>query len=176
MQPSYLNIIKDLTNLKDLTLFGNIQNADFTLLNNLNLKELWIVGLVWNRYIWNHYNPDKEFNCTNLDFENSITCMNQYVQSIYNYTVRDENEYNSTDGELEDLKMNGGDCYDWNNLYVKLAKNLSLMGTHLSIYSEEKNKGHGIAIIWNKDLSEYCVLDQRSILGCQMLGGNNETV
>jgi len=117
------------------------------------------------------FKADTEFNCSNLNFKNSITCMNQYVQSIYNYTVRDENDYNSTDGNLEDLKKNGGDCYDYNNLYIDLAKNLNLSATHLSIYSGDK--GHRIAVIWNKNLIEYCVLDQRNIVGCAELGGNN---
>ena len=118
---------------------------------------------------------DKEFNCSNLSFEDSVTCMNAYIKSMYNYTIRDENRYNSTDGNLEDIKMNGGDCYDWSNLYVTLAQNVGLEGIPVSFFPENKTIGHRIAIIYNQKMNEYCVLDQRHIVGCQMLEVSNAT-
>lgn len=118
-------------------------------------------------------------NCNNLSFEESINCLNDYINSIYNYTIRDESEYNSTNGNLEDILKNGGDCYDYSNLYVDLAKSLGFNGQAISFFPKDSKIGHRIALIYNEEnnhLSQYCILDQTQNLGCIELGENNETV
>ena len=102
-----------------------------------------------------------ETDCNNLSLEDSAYCLRDYVSTFYNYTVRDD-----TDKTLEDIKMNGGDCYDYSLLYEKLAKSLGFYADTKPIYTE--TEGHRFAIMWNEDLTEYCILEQLSVK-CQSL-------
>ena len=97
-------------------------------------------------------------NCYNLTFKETIICLNEFIKSIYNYTVR-----NDTIKSLEDIKLNGGDCFDYANLYKQLANERGFNAEHIGIRTNKK--AHGFAIIYNENLS-YCVLDQKSIIGC----------
>jgi len=96
--------------------------------------------------------------CYNLSFKETVTCLNKFVRSIYNFTVRPD-----TEKTLEDIKNNGGDCYDYAKLYRKLAIERGFNAETIGIYSNKS--GHRFAVIYNSDLS-YCVLDQMSIIGC----------
>ena len=110
-------------------------------------------------------NLDKKINtenCNNLSLEDSAICLRDYVKTFYNYTVRDD-----TEKTLEDIKLNGGDCYDYSLLYEKLAKGLGFYSDTKSIFTE--NEGHKFAIIWNDNLTNYCTIDQLTV-NCMELG------
>jgi len=110
-------------------------------------------------------NFDKKMNtenCNNLDLKESSECLRNYVQTFYNYTIRDD-----TEKTLEDIKLNGGDCYDYSLIYEKLAKGLGFYSETKSIFT--KDGGHKFAIVWDKNLTSYCILDQLSVM-CTSLG------
>jgi len=102
--------------------------------------------------------PTNTSDCYNLSFKETVTCLNDYVKPIYNYTVRPD-----TIKTLEDIKLNGGDCFDYSQLYKQLAIERGYNFKTLEIYSN--HSGHTFGIIYNEKLS-YCVLDQKSIIGC----------
>ena len=106
--------------------------------------------------------PTKMHDCYNLSLRNTTICLNDYIISIYNYTVRKD-----TIKTLEDIKNNGGDCFDYSNLYKQLAIERGYNSTTIDIYSKRLNNslGHTFAIIYNENLS-YCILDQKRIIGC----------
>ena len=102
-------------------------------------------------------------NCENQSLEATARCLRNYVNTFYNYTVRDD-----IPQSLESLKKNGGDCYDYSRLYVELAKNLGFNGKTVRIDSPPKDEwAHAVAVISNSE--GYCILDQLSF-GCNELG------
>ena len=92
-------------------------------------------------------------NCKNLSLEDTTECLIDYVKPFYNYTIRED-----TDKTLEDIKTNGGDCYDYSMLYSKLVEYLGFDTSTNRL--ETENKAHRYTTIWNKELNEYCVIDQ----------------
>lgn len=92
--------------------------------------------------------------CANRTFEGTVNCMHSFVKSIYNYTIRPD-----TPKTLEDLKNNGGDCYDYAMLYVKMAQDLGFEGYYQVLDNIRWKSKHRVAIITAPD-GHYCYLDQ----------------
>jgi hypothetical protein len=121
--------------------------------------------------------------CKNLSLDDTANCLNKKIILIYKYVIRNETEYigknknkdtkqiqgcwNITgNGSFEDVKLNGGDCFDWNNIYCKLAIELNFNGTLTYLATEN---GHKYATIYTK--KEYCTIDQTFEPSCYHLGG-----
>jgi len=106
----------------------------------------------------------KDFlDCANLSVSKTTYCLRDYVSEFYNYTPRDERRYNKTDGNLEDVKLNGGDCNDYTNLYIDMANELGFYGREIVISTKETDFAHAFALIWAKDLSGYCTIEALSV-------------
>lgn len=91
--------------------------------------------------------------CQDKDLEDTCRCLRDNVLMIYNYTIRDD-----TEKTFQDVKQNGGDCYDYSILYKRLAKELGF-NADTRKYDWEQNvfPGHRMAFIW--DDTQYCRLD-----------------
>lgn len=89
--------------------------------------------------------------CNNLNLEDTSECLRDYVSTFYNYTRRTD-EIRT----IEDIKKNGGDCYDYNKLYERLGKELGFDTSSFRIGLGEAL--HRITII--SDETGYCLLDQ----------------
>lgn len=105
--------------------------------------------------------------CQNLSLKDAAECYREVIGPIYNYTVRED-----TDKTLEDIKTNGGDCYDYSLLYVKLAKNDGLYAQQLSFQSSNSSY-HAVAVIAD-DKYGYCILDQLANPYCTPLGNRTK--
>ena len=88
--------------------------------------------------------------CSNFSLKKIAYCLRDYQATFYNYMVRPD-----TTKTLEDIKENGGDCYDYNKLYEKWGEELGFNSYSFRINSE--NKAHRFAIIM--DDTGYCKLD-----------------
>ena len=95
--------------------------------------------------------------CDNLNLTETSECLREYVSTFFNYTIRNDKERT-----IEDIKENGGDCYDYNKLYERLGKELGF-----DTYSYRIALGdsfHRIALI--SDETGYCLLDQLHKINC----------
>ena len=104
------------------------------------------------------------YECANMSLTDATECMRTKVRSIYNYTKRSD-----IPRTYEDIKNNGGDCYDYTMLYKEMTKGTGYNFTTLNI------PHHVAAVIYQNDM--YCVLDQTVLIGCLRLGnmgGENE--
>jgi len=99
-----------------------------------------------------------ETECTNLSLEETAYCLRDYIKAFYNYTIR-----NDTEKTLEDIKLNGGDCYDYSNLYKNMAEQLNFSATTTTIFRGDKSAAHMYTTVWDKELNGYCILDQSSV-------------
>jgi len=94
-------------------------------------------------------------NCNNLTLEETSVCLRDWVITFYNYTIR-----NDTIKDLEDIKLNGGDCFDYTMLYKKYLDDLGFRTKVDPIFPDNKTEmGHSFLIAWDKELSGYCKLD-----------------
>jgi hypothetical protein len=129
----------------------------------LLLVSLGVTGtLAWNEYKINEDLKGQEnileYNqCSNISLEDTSGCLRDYLSTFYNYTIRDD-----TIKTIEDIKENGGDCYDYNKLYERLGKELGFDTFTFRINMGEDY--HRIAII--SDKTGYCLLDQRQKAKC----------
>jgi len=99
--------------------------------------------------------------CSNLNLEQTAECLKNYISTFYNYTIRSDKERT-----IEDIKENGGDCYDYNKLYERLGKELGF-----DTYSYRialGNSFHRVALI--SDETGYCLLDQLHKINCFKVG------
>lgn len=103
--------------------------------------------------------------CRNLGLVDTAFCMHSYVTKIYNYTVRDDTTKSS-----EDIKLNGGDCYDYANLYVSMAVELGYNG-YVTAFRVAEGEGHAFAVISSKN--GYCTLDQDAEPSCYGLASQD---
>lgn len=90
--------------------------------------------------------------CANLSLSESAYCFVSYVKTFYNFTERED-----IPRTLEDLKENGGDCFDYSNIYFQMTKDLGFNAQFQEFWTD--NKGHRFVTIWNNDLTEYCNID-----------------
>jgi hypothetical protein len=101
--------------------------------------------------------------CSNLSLEDTAKCLRNNIEVIYNYkTTWERNATRNTNRTFEDIKENGGNCYDYTNLYMQLATILGFNNSFIS-QTEVKNVvyAHRYFIMWNE--THYCEIDQTSI-------------
>ena len=104
-------------------------------------------------------------NCDNLSVSDTTICLRDFVKKFYNYTSRDERNYTEIQGTFYDVQINGGDCYDYSKMYRDMAIKLGMKSRTISIYPDE-GIGHVFTVIWDVNLTEYCVIDMMNILDC----------
>ena len=111
--------------------------------------------------IYHILNPDffsKKVNnfteCANFSLEKTAYCLRGYVKGFYNYTIRED-----TEKTFEDIKENGGDCYDWTMLYKSMAESLGFKTKVIKFYTN--NSGHIFLIMY--DNSGYCEIDELNV-------------
>ena len=104
-------------------------------------------------------------NCGGLSLEKTADCLVGYVAGFYNYTERSDKLR-----DIEDIKENGGDCYDYNMLYKGLFEELGFNSFAFSIMVGDT--GHRIAIVSNEGV--YCLLDQLAKPKCNFIEVDDE--
>lgn len=91
--------------------------------------------------------------CENLGLFESANCLVKNVKTFYKYT-RTEGNVPLT---LEEIKKNGGDCWDYTYLYSEAAKDLGFGYKYLK-YPMNTKEDHIFLIIYNEE--GYCLIDQ----------------
>lgn len=92
-------------------------------------------------------------NCFNSDLQTTANCIRDWIKPWYNYTVRDDIERT-----LEEIKENGGDCFDYTWLYKNMME-------YFGFSTERENAvpGHTFLIAWDENKTGYCTMDQLNI-------------
>lgn len=148
--------------------------------NYFDLSLIILISILTTSLVFVSYPILKEYKSTELEIVNSSMCENKtlrettkclgdYVRTFYNYTVREDTEKN-----ISDIKINGGDCYDWTeNVYKPILENLGFKTKVIDIFPDE-GAGHTFLIVWDKNLTEYCKIDMLNIV-CMKFKEKNET-
>jgi len=115
---------------------------------------------IYNNWKVNEHSQEEisDYNqCNNLSLVKTSECLREYISTFYNYTIRSDKERT-----IEDIKKNGGDCYDYNKLYERLGKELGFDTYSYRIALGDKF--HRVALI--SDETGYCLLDQLHKIKC----------
>jgi len=110
-----------------------------------------------NNYIQELTNYSNYTDCANRSLTNTSICLRDYMETFYNYKVRDD--VRKTE---QDIRENGGDCYDYAWLYYDWATALGFYA--ITVRVEGEDMAHRFTVI--SDDSGYCLLDQVNIKRC----------
>jgi hypothetical protein len=132
-----------------------------------------LLGYYLGKYpVQNVYSNLKDnTNCSGLDLITSAKCLNKEVNNFFKYNLSN----NGKNLSVEELKSEGGTCLEWSKYFIDNAINLGFHGEQVSFWNKNKTEGHAIALVYNNNLTEYCILDQTNLIGCGRLGSINET-
>lgn len=100
--------------------------------------------------------------CENLTLIATSDCLINYVKPFYNYTVRSD-----VPRTINDIKLNGGDCYDYSHLYANLGAGLGFKN-EVVVIDTGNNIAHAITIL--SDSHTYCIIDGLARY-CELLKG-----
>ena len=100
--------------------------------------------------------------CAGMNLKNTSYCLVNYVKIFYNYTVR--TDVLRTE---EDIRVNGGDCFDYTHLYMEYAKSLNF-NAYNETFLVTNSTAHTFAVLTDK--GGYCILDQLSYPSCYVYG------
>jgi hypothetical protein len=137
------------------------------------LVALGSVGTLYLQYNSQQDNIDESKNieslqqivneCSELDLETTAKCLRDNIKVIYNYkSLKDRNLTKNTNRTFEDIKENGGNCYDYTHLYIQLANELGFNNTFISQTGvSEVVSAHRYFIMWNE--TNYCEIDQTEL-------------
>jgi len=95
--------------------------------------------------------------CENKSIDETAFCLWLFVKPYYNYTIRSDEDRN-----WEDIKINGGDCYDYARFYERMGKELGFYTQGVSIKSDGFN--HRITVI--SDGEGYCFMNLNVVPYC----------
>ena len=90
--------------------------------------------------------------CSGLDLFKTTVCLTNKVEGFYKYTITADD----VDLTLEELKVHGGDCYDYSKLYAASA---SRLGFEYKFIYAPMTKSTTHVYIMMYDSSGYCVID-----------------
>jgi hypothetical protein len=117
-------------------------------------------------------------NCFQVyDIKTASYCLRDWVKGFYNYTVRNESSYKDKWGDYLDIKLNGGDCFDYTMLYKLYLSSNDYLTEKVSIYPESEELGHTFLIAYDKNMTSYCKIDQLFVdcLDLEVTYEKNET-
>jgi len=125
-----------------------------------------------NNQLGKLFHKENNINLTNgnLSFDETFRYSTKLVKDNYNYTIRFwENE--STN--VSDIILNGGDCSEYAYLYKELFEENGHYAQVIEMFTEESEGGHAFALVWNREIDKYCILDQIDST-CFKVGGINK--
>lgn len=123
---------------------GDAKNIDFQ--DNKEIKEITLED------------------CQDQTLESTAHCLQDYMATFYKYVVRSDIKRTE-----EDIRQNGGDCWDYTLLYEDWARDLGFRVERVRLSSNYETD-HVFTIIYDeKNNNDYCVLDQLTEIKCVSL-------
>ncbi len=165
----YEKIIKTRKIIRFSTIFFSLIILSFAIMLVYNF-DLTIDNTANNNYAINgSLGPE----CSNLSFQNTAVCLNDYVRGIFVYNVTDD----EIDLTLEDLKRRGGDCRDWTNFYLERMEFYGYNQDNQIIKGlVEKNETVSMyhVSLMSFDSTGYCHMDMRDLECYQYINDRGE--
>lgn len=118
-----------------------------------------------NNQVANQNYKERGPECSNLSFEDTAICLNDYVRGIFVYNITDDN----IDLTLKELKKRGGDCWDWTKFYMKYMESYGYKNTKtVRVFVDRKKGGdktissyHVFLVVGHS--SGYCNFDMKNL-------------
>ena len=109
--------------------------------------------------------------CNSSMLSDSAKCLRNELTTFFKYNLSQVGK----DLSLEELKRDGGTCYNYANWYKDNLINLGFNATTISFWGEDL--GHLITLAWTNNLNNgtYCILDMTNVK-CNQMGEINMTL
>lgn len=95
--------------------------------------------------------PNPVVTCDGLELKETSKCLTKWLTPYFNYTKMEDNPNRS----IEDVLRNGGDCYDYTLMFMRIAEQMNITS-----YKDSTIPGHTFLIL--KDEKGYCIIDQQA--------------
>ena len=166
----YEKIIKTKKIIRFSTIFLSLIILSFAIVLVYNL-DLTIENTANNNNVINRsLGPE----CSNLSFQDTAICLNDYVREMpFIYNITDD----EIDLTLDDLKRRGGDCRDWTNFYLEYLEFYGYdMDNQIIKGFVEKNETHSLyhVSLMSFHSTGYCHFDMRSLECYQYINDKGE--
>ena len=110
--------------------------------------------------------------CANLSLIETSNCLNKELSSWWKYNISNLYAFwPNKKIDWETIKKDGGVCWQSSEWYNRRAKDLGFSAKEISFGEDE---GHSYSLIWDKQMTEYCILDQQVKPTCYKIGGQDE--
>ena len=111
--------------------------------------------------------------CSNLTLRETAFCLNKELSSWWKYNESNGEKYTTLNNiNWEVIKREGGVCFHSTEWYIEQATSLGFRAKEVKIFTDLPI-GHVFALIWDDNLTGYCIIDQQSRPSCFGLGGLN---
>ena len=102
--------------------------------------------------------------CANLTLKPTSECITNQIEGFYNYNISNKGVH-TEEMNFSRLMSEGGVCVHYNNFLEKWGEELGFYTKHVTLLPEVT---HGFSVIYGTEdnLSEYCTLDQKRVVGC----------
>lgn len=110
--------------------------------------------------------------CANLSLQETAYCLNKNLSSWWTYNTSNLYAFwpiKNIDWDV--IKREGGVCWHATEWYNLKAESLGFSAKEITFGEDE---GHSYSLIWDKTMTEYCILDQQIKPSCYRLGDKNE--
>jgi len=106
------------------------------------------------RGVYLDYTEDIPLNyaqCENKTLIKTSYCLRNYVKTFYKYKIREDTQKN-----VSDIMINGGDCFDFSNLYIKMFRELGFNADYFQRNAIIENEtiivmAHRWAVAWDNE-------------------------
>jgi hypothetical protein len=115
-----------------------------------------------------------DYECSNLSLEKTAICLNKDFSSWWKYNESNLEIYNNGYGNYINwsvIREQGAVCGQASRWFIDKAKSLGFSGKRINFGEDE---GHAYALIWDKNMTSYCIMDQQAQPACFKLGVQNE--
>lgn len=110
-------------------------------------------------------------NCSGMDLMFTAQCLNNELKYFYFFNISQKGK----DLNESQLKSEGGVCRNAVIWYNSNFKSLGFQTQEIDLWNLDKTEGHAISLVYDNNLSSYCILDQKQLVGCQNLDVTNKS-
>lgn len=107
--------------------------------------------------------------CKNDSLVNAVHCLNDDFNSWYFFNISQSGKKLSE----EELINEGGVCSQASEWYLNHAQQLGYEGKLISFFASDSDVGHQVVVLYDKQLENYCIIDQKNILACLTLSNSD---
>lgn len=129
-----------------------------------------LIGVIYNfpRLTGLESNENNKCDITNSSLIEQVNCLRMEQGKWWKYNASNKAKYIIDNIDWDVIKEEGGVCRHSVVWYVEEAKNMGLLARQINFFPHD-GMGHAVALIYDENMSGYCILDQQAMPKCLRL-------